>query len=671
MDYAGELTQDMIGLGIYDFAAARMLHGETVAVMDEPRSGVGTLHGALLQDQQDTFGGILGINYTWGDEDLHYSQLQTRLNLIQDCAAVDPELFRPTDWDEEADGAWSPLLDGLMVQVDGEWTRCRQQRVDYVRWDSLVPGTDGGGPSFDGARRLRMPYGFATDRWADLGNLSVYRHDNGADAYEIFNFMITSQEVWHIFDAYRRGRQGFSVRSAAGRTLNRYNAKLRDGAKGLGLLKNIYRDFAVYQGYDFDTFWPTVAGFFPDNILASSVAFDHIARTLSRPEVGPHFQQDFEEVLRSARDVTGTPGDTLVTVPTGASGYDGTIGIGGSLVENQLCSDCGEYDAEYTMNAGSYYDKMNAAMLMTESVDNFISSSRTDFVDPRYRAVSLADLFPEGYRRWLANNLTNDDLLKGPRLASDGRGRPLLDGDGYPNQPIGWTSWWGDEPQACFPADGTTLCSSFPVETTPFDPRLPMNTAVIDPQVGWEQQKFLIAWTMLYLPENQEVQWLDQMRLWELGADADPALDQRIELHAPDGRVYIAKTFGTEQIFGETVQRGIAARVLEYANELLAAAYRTTPGPDLDGDGAPDWREPVYVDGRPVVRWDPTVSQIDDEGLIQTLGVPGCNATDFTECTCTANRACIELGHYLSVPAYMREALAAYRLGHPDARGVY
>jgi hypothetical protein len=674
MDYAGELTQDMIGLGIYDFAATRMLHGETVAVLDETDGRVGTPQGALLLDQQDTFGGILGIAYEYEDEDLHYSQLNDRLGLIENCTAVsDPEIYKPSDWDDQRDGTWSPLIDGLMVQVNGQWTRCEQQSVDYVRWDSLQPRATGSGPSVDRAMRPRMPYGFATDRWADLGNLSVYRHDNGADPYEIFNFMITSQEVWHIFDAYRRGRQDFSVRNASNRTLNRYNAKLRDGAKGLGLIKNIYRDFALHQGYDFDTFWPIVAGFFPDNILASSVAFDHIARTLSRPEIGPHFRFDWDEVLRSSRDVTGSPGDTLVTIPTGASGYYGTIGLGGSLVENQLCGDCGEYDADYTMNAGSYYDKMNAAMLLTESVDNFISSSRTDFTDPRYRAVSLADLFPEGYRRWLGNNLTGDDLLKGPRVATDAAGVPILDSEGYPGQPIGWTSWWGDTPEACFPAEGTTLCSSFPIDTAPYDPRLPANTAVLDPQVGWEQQKFLIAWTLMYLPENEQMEWLDQLRVWELGADANPELARRIELHAPDGRVYIAKTYGTETIFGQTVQRGIAARVLEYANDLLAAAYVTDPGPDLDGDGTPDWHLPRYstTTGQPLVRWDPTVDQIDSEGRIQTNGIPGCNRSENNLCTCTANRACVSLTHYLSVPSFLREAIAAYRLGDPDPRGVY
>lgn len=107
----------------------------------------------------------------------------------------------------------------------------------------------------DAQGRTRVPYGFATDRWADLGNLAVYRHDNGADAYELFDFFITEQEVNHIFDNYRRGRESFSVRSAVSRTLERYNEKMRDGAKGLGLYANIYRDFALAEGYDFETLW--------------------------------------------------------------------------------------------------------------------------------------------------------------------------------------------------------------------------------------------------------------------------------------------------------------------------------------------------------------------------------------------------------------------------------
>ena len=47
------------------------------------------------------------------------------------------------------------------------------------------------------------------------------------------------------------------------------------------------------------------------------------------------------------------------------------MGIGGRPIENRLADDKDEFDARYTLNAGSYYDKLYTSMLMTESVGNF------------------------------------------------------------------------------------------------------------------------------------------------------------------------------------------------------------------------------------------------------------------------------------------------------------
>jgi hypothetical protein len=687
MDYAGEISQDLLGLAVFDFAAARFFYGDVMSVNADSNFDAGSAHGRMMTSLTDNFGGIIGITYDLSGTEFHYSQLNDKLRLIDDCVTIpDPEIFKPSVWDEERDGIWSPLLDGLMVKVDGEWTRCKQQKVDYVPYSNLrfptvaEVGNDfyRGGPSVDGEGRTRVPYGFATDGWADLGNVSVYRHDNGADPYEIFNFLITQQEVNHIFDNYRRGRTGFSVRSAANRTMGRYNGKVRDGAKGLGLMKNIYRDFAIEVGYDFDTLWPSLsASFFRENIIASSQVFDHFTRMVARPEVGEHYYLEHDDqLLRSTNDALASvsPADIRVTIPNGATGYFGDISLGGKLVENQLSTSNGEYDSRITVNAGQYYDKLYTAMLMTESVDNFISSSRNDFVDPRYRAVSLADLFPEGYRRWLATNLTGDELLKGARIETDAAGVPLVGAEGYPSSPIGYTSWWGETPEACFPNQGTTVCSVYGDAGNTANPQAPAHTRVVDAQVGWEQQKFLIAWTMLYIMENETRNWYDLLRLWELGLDSNPDLgDNRIEFHNPNGQVYIAHTFGKESIFGQSVQRGIAARVLGYANKLLEQAYEVTDGPDLDSDGNPDWYLPVIdsTTGMPVVKYDPTIKAIDTNGAELPNGRAGCDPTDNSDCTCTVNRACVKLGRYVSIPAFLREAVTAYSLGNPEMRGIY
>lgn len=687
MEYPGEITQDMMGLGVYDFAAVKLFYADVTTVGTDAKMNVGTPEGKAMLGKIDNFGGILGIRPGYIDPLLnqlryyHYSDMQNRLQLIRGCQTIaDPNIYKPAAWDASSNGSWDPVIDGMMVKVDGEWSRCKQQKVDYVPWTALrlpkteeTPGFYRGGPAVDAKGRLRMPYGFGTDRWADLGNLSVYRHDNGADAYEIFNYLITQQEVGHIFDSYRRGKQTFSVREAVDRSMSRYNEKIRDGAKGLGLMRNIYQDLSLNVGYEFKSFWPTIASLLlVENIVASSMVFDHFTRMLARPEIGEHYLPAGTNVLRSKTDDFSSGGDTVCVVPNGATGFYDAMGLGGKLVENKLAEDKGEYNAEYTVNAGSYYEKLYTSMLMTESVDNFISDSRLDFVDPRYRSVSLADLFPDGYRRWLANNLTDDDELKGPRVAADATGKPIVDKDGYPTTPIGWTSWWGDAPRVCFPGDGTTICDApMGPNGATLHPKAPAYTTTLDPQVGWEQQKFLIAWTMLYLPENEKSHWLDMLRIWELGKDADPKFTQRIEFHDPTGRVYVAQTFGKETIFGKTVQKGIAARVLEQANAYLLAGYETTDGPDLDGDGTPDWYLPKLnpTTGQPIVKYDPTIQTLIPPGF-PVPGVPGCDANDSSQCTCSANRACIKLGNYVSVPSYLREAISAYKLGQPSERGV-
>lgn len=721
MDYAGDITQDLLGLSAYDYAAAKMFYGQTATVYTDPAFAAGQpLSGAIVETTMDNFGGIVGFQYQNAVSEfptssnvIHYSQLQANYNLIQNCKPVETSAFKPANWNEERWGVWDETIDGMIVQVDGQFTRCRQQPVDYVHWEQLrfASGEAEGvtnafnraGPAIDHLGRTRVPYAFATDRWADIGNTSVYRHDVGADPYELFNFFVTEQEIRHIFDNYRRNRTAFNVRGAANRILGRYNGKMRDSAKGLALQANFFRDLGANSGIGAASYFDAVAEFngWQDNLLAAGLAFDHFSRQMQRPQAGPHAVAQYgissgsperDGVLRSD---TFEP---VVNIPDGASGYWSNIGIGGKLVENQLANNKGEYDSEFTLNAGSYYDKINTAMLYTESVDNFISSSLEDFTDPRYRSVSLADMFPDGYRRWLANNLTNDDWIQAPRLVAAAAGNPVIGPDKFPSYAIGWTSWWTDEPQVCFPNEGTTACTAYGLEGNPLNPQAPANTIAVDPQIAWEQQKFLIAWTLVYLPENQKQTWLDMMGIWQVGADSDPGFTNRIEFHAPTGDIYVARTYGTEEICFEstpqvptgckTVQRGIGARILEYANELMSKAYITTP---VTVNGT-TWYEPIMhpVTGQPIVAFDRTMDYLDgffygpgpnacdQPGMTPTT--PCCGADpdlsdgDYTRveaCTCDDNRFCQQLGNYLSVPKFMRTAMRDFRMADVSMKGIY
>lgn len=631
MDYPGEFAQDFVGLGAYDFAAVRMFYGDAVGVYADtatmnPKSRAGHIALNKLND----FGGLTGWQYATDAQSrntVHYSQLQKEASLISDCREVDVTAFTPKNWNKEKYGTWSPLLDGLIVTVDGKATRCRTQPQDFVQWKQLRQATpdeasrpDSHGPAIDPQGRIRVATAFASDNRADIGNSAVFRHDNGADPYEQVSFLVSQAEMLHIFNDYRRGRTSFSVRGAATRWRKRTAEKVRDIGKSVALFFTLYPDQRS-----------ALVSELRENVLAAGMAFDYFSRELARPESGAHFKTS-TGILRSSADSTG--GTTLLTVPTGATGYFGNIAFGGAPIESALASDKGDYDVEYTMNAGSYYKKIWTPMLMTESVDKFVSASRSDFVDARYRAVSLADIFPDGYRRWFGNMLTGDDFVRGVRVAADGAGRPLVEASTkYPAQALGTTSYWTPTPEVCFPKQGTTLCSDLDKAKLG---NVPPSVAVLDPQVGWEVQRFLIAWTLNYLPENQKTDWLNQMDVFQLGTDSDPGFTNRIEFHDPNGKVYVARTYGKEMIFGKSVQKGIAARILEYANELLEDAYETDPV-TLNGT---TWFEAKHgADGQPIAK----------------------NGT-------AAGRA---LSEYTSVIDFLRRSIVAFGYGEPKERGFH
>ncbi len=657
MDYPGETTQDMLGLGAYDFAAARMFYGQVESVHTDPTYAAKKPRSVGMLDITDNFGGIVGITYTSGKADpamfsaldtIHYSQLQKNYALIQNCKKIpDINAFKPTWWDanwEKQYGTWDPLLDGLSVQQsNGDYTRCDDQPGDYMPYQQMhfpttaelggVGAAYQGGPAIDRFERTRVPYAFATDTWADLGNLSVYRHDNGADPYELFDFFISEPETRHIFDNYRRNRTTFSVRAQSNRILERYMTKMRDAAKGLTLQYNFIKNLAETGQFlsngaivDFDQGgWVDTADLlWKDDLLASGMAFDHFARQLMRPEIGPH--NVVNGLLTANDNGTGT-----VNIPNGATGLFDQVAFGGKLIENQLSSTHGtEYDPSYVIDTGSYYDKVNAPYLLTESVDNFISDTRIDYVDARYRAVSVADLFPDAYRRLLANGLTGDEALKGPVIAASASGAPLLTATGgFPANGIGWTSWITDTPTNCFPGSTGIICSSFQcdggvcapasfggaITMHPFDNQMaPATTIPVDPQVGYEEQKFLIAQTLLYLPENQKQNWLNLLGIWELGADTDPGFTNRIELHLPDGKVYIARTYGTETIHGKTVQRGHRrphARVRQRTSGMQAAYEGAT----VNGSTASWWQPTIGASGNAIVKFT---------GALEPIPNPNC-----------------------------------------------
>jgi hypothetical protein len=785
MDYPGDVSQDTLGLGSYDFAAARMFYGDVTSVYTDKSFLSSTPNGLGIIAVTDNFGGLAGIKYQTGSlsnpTQFHYSQLQANYKLIQDCIDVTPAA--PTWWRPDVDGQWDQVFDGKVVNIKGKASKCRSQFVDYLGWNQLrlptvaegnTPPVGNAGPTYRGgnaveitgsngmgAGRTRVPYSFASDNWADTGNVSVFRHDNGADPYEQMQFLITTQEDRHILDNFRRGRTTFNIRSASDRSYQRYNEKMYDLSNGMGFIAGVYKDFAIGQGYTFDSLWPLVLQeAYQDNIIGASVAFDHFTRELSRPESGQHyFLSDVngnigslpvglqDNTLRSANDPDGNPPSAPdLIVPEGSTGYlgiemtpgvVGSIGFGGHLLENGLATNEGDYDTDYPWNCGSYYDKINSAILLSDSEDRFISQSRQDFYDARFRAAGMEDVFPDGWRRVLANALTNDRSLLAPHVTADASGLPILSNQpdpynptnkdplSYPAQPIGWTSWWPTEgPTPCFSLNGSNVCAAYDGIGGGFNPQVVPNTVGIDPQIGWEVQKFIIAWTLAYLPATQESTFVDMLRIYQLGPSSNPALTNYVEYQDPNSQqVYYAQTYGSECLFGSStattaaeclgpdpintpngaswVQKGIAARVLEYANYLISMGYSCDPAyanppagiaPGFDANGM--FHVARMNDGTPVVRYDPYLINaqngsaapaqcdldvpVDCDPTITTLTDPNyCGVTKLHANGCTApldagdNHYSAQVAPYKSVPDYLWQVMSQYGLATPAQLGKY
>ena len=154
---------------------------------------------------------------------------------------------------------------------------------------------------------------------------------------------------------------------------------------------------------------------------------------------------------------------------------------------------------------------------------------------------------------------------------------------------------------------------------------------------------------MLNLPESWKLNWVDMMRVWQIGADAQPSFPaaETIAWRDPaSGQLFIAHSYGTEVIDGKTVQRGIAARVLEWMNALTAQGY------------AVDTTDPVTG--------EQTVKRYADNTACPT-GVETCVGQAVVKSTPFSLR----VTNYKSVIDYLHLAASQFGFYGPNWRGVY
>src|SRR5581483_12179877 len=146
----------------------------------------------------------------------------------------------------------------------------------------------------------------------------------------------------------------------------------------------------------------------------------------------------------------------------------------------------GYWWADYQTQVGAYYDKIWSTYYLSEAFDDFISNSKEDFTDGRYKNVNFATVYPEQVRRLFANILTGDAVSYAPWVNVGAGKIPSVEVQ-YP--------FWHDKT-----TNGSRLSTS----------------KIVDPNLGFNEQLYAMVWGAMFFPTNWSNSWIDDARITAL-----------------------------------------------------------------------------------------------------------------------------------------------------------
>ncbi len=552
MDYPGDQALDSFAMGAYDKAAVRFAYGGVVDVWAAPGMTVkGGGEGQKRAYEALAFTdspGLFGVQYfpqpgSTDSKYMHYSQYAAEFGLLEGCRS-------------DGDAPLGTRCNGAPLDV-----------VDYRDMQDFAPVEQYASfatqkAAIDKQGRVRHGYMFSSDEYADSGNVPSFTFDAGADAYEQVRFLESAYENRYILDAFRRGRTMFNSDGVVMRTQRHY----------LDTMQLLAKTFAFAMVLEVDD--PTkpspellADGNYGPLSMATSVAFDVFTRAMTRPEPGSYCSTGSDTC--PGTQPFGLAEFIHVADPTplpAQVSYDFELPLGtGRFVHNDFDYSQGYWWGDYQKQVGSFYDKVWSVYYLAEAYDTFISNSKEDFLDGRYKNVSFATVYPEQIRRLFASLMTGDMISYAPWA---GATQP---GGAVPTADVTYPAW--------FRSDGVGV-------------RAP-GAKIIDPAFGFEQQLYAMVWGTVFFPTSWTNRFIDDARITLRAGEQVgwPAAETYTFVNPETGLTYRAHTTGTEKLFNVDHEKSIGARMLEWANELLTSAY--VPETDAKGlillnpDGTP------------------------------------------------------------------------------------
>ena len=365
MDYAQRWHHDLKGLGKYDIAAIAFGYGQLVEVFAEaPKDPLLLTPPSYSPYKPGEVDGYAVL------EPLYRDPLRTALHSALRHYSQVPKIF-------------------------GSLDAMRQRKL--VPYSEVVADMTGLGSTANQGRKRALwevPYRFCTDEYVE-GTPTCNMFDAGADGAEIVRAGLQQWRDYYLLQAFRRDRVSFFISDYEQRIWARYFLPVAlqfqnwvfwqydtDTRGNPGVLWDwLTFDKDVAKKLKLETKpWEQAAGGGLAMTAGVKEGIDSLAAVLTQPEPGQYCYDKAEGHFRQYSYKTQVAGGVALpqcTTPNGCEADKGcadlVIPMGqGRLYETDYDRDTGYYFYERLRHVGSFYDKINAMMVLTDPTTYFI-----------------------------------------------------------------------------------------------------------------------------------------------------------------------------------------------------------------------------------------------------------------------------------------------------------
>ncbi|MBL0198286.1 MAG: hypothetical protein IPQ09_29515 [Myxococcales bacterium] len=573
MEYQIERFGETVGAGTYDLHFMKTVYGRVLETMDEREIEPEKQQYFAVKTLSQGIPSNLVFDPTSG-YGVHYTKQGVLAKVFdpdRDCRPATDAEIATAKWRIVHGKVCSPSPKNHLAYEDMKSSGIEFTDSKGVNTPIGVAGVRWAGTDENGTKLVRWHYRYGED-YSRGGYIHAKLFDSGADIYETTVNVTRRFDLTYPWQYFRRLNKEFAWWSVAGSVTNSTFSRLR------AYHWNTTTDLGRASAADAEN---------PDQdqpaAYASQEMFNFLQRVILMPEPGMY----------------GTGADTTLRTPTRykalkifditedekALNQVGAVGIvDGRYIQVDFNNELGgSWDYfHFPEHVGFDDEKIYALREMVDSRPTLSTISRENALDGRDPYISFRTDNPHAMDRLLGGILAQDWETIAPSMLSDKQ----------------------------------TLKTFSLLDRDPSKLTRPAGSSVIFPNTGYSNAISMSIYSMLFSRFSTDMVLAQKLRIrQERDSGARIPDNKRLSFTDPvTGFRYDANRFGNELIQGRQVETGIASRVLQRANELVAQAYQvrevemtdtsTTPptkynAPFIDAFGEV---ELVLTNGAPTVK---------------------------------------------------------------------